>query len=250
MQLETNDCLPQNICGICVKKVIELYSFKEQSRSSEVILKDILHKEYLENLSSISTNEINVVKNEVITVDESDCKEIILEVQKTESDILETNDGTHTHIENYLLEANENSYMESDSLETNKNAHIKNDISETNEQTNQVSQSESDISETNKDTDRSLKKSHRIRKKSSSFQIPQKELKTCDICGKRVIHIREHKKLHSGLKMHECNVCFKRFSIKGNLTQHMVIHTKERTRRHKSTRSEKGPHKCEICKKG
>lgn len=240
------------MCAICVKKVVELHSFKEQSSTSEAILKDVLRKEYLENLSPVSTNETNIVKNEATSIDESDCEEIILEVQNMESDIVETNDDssddTHAendifeesdglHIESDILDANENNRMGSDNIETIKNAYM-----------------ESDISEKNEENVTSVQKNYRI---SYSLQIPEEKSKLCEVCGKVVINLHQHMRIHTGLKNYECDICFKRFYIMGQLTQHMIIHAHERplnendnVRMRKITQSEKRPYKCEICPRG
>ena len=46
-----------------------------------------------------------------------------------------------------------------------------------------------------------------------------------------------HKRTHTGEKAYECDVCQKRFSIKGNLTKHKKTHTGEK------------PFECDVCKK-
>ena len=43
--------------------------------------------------------------------------------------------------------------------------------------------------------------------------------------------------VHTGKREHQCEVCEKKFSHKGNLKQHMLTHTKVKA------------HECDICKK-
>lgn len=68
--------MPQNVCAICLKKVIELHNFKETCTRSEIILKDVIRRECLipEPINYLK-NKIIVPKEEVKTIDEDSCEE-------------------------------------------------------------------------------------------------------------------------------------------------------------------------------
>lgn len=278
--MDKNDSLPQNLCTTCVKKVIDLHGFKEQCRTSEAILKDVVRKESLDCLENISTT----IKNEVITLDESDCEEIVLEVEKNfESDIQETNEYTNLEsqvletsdeilIETESIETNEkNTFMETDSLETSEDTHSDSGCLETNDNTH----CESDISVTNESPERSLEKKPRVRKKGACVQGQQTRTKyTCGLCKKpffggpscgeyRVKEKRPQEKLSKKLHLTLCEICGK-FIIQ--FEQHMQMHNglnlfeckvcfkqfgkKHDVKKHMITHSKERPYKCEICERG
>ena len=63
----------------------------------------------------------------------------------------------------------------------------------------------------------------------------------CEVCGKRFSHcggLSQHKRVHTKLKPYECDICGKAFSQRYNVICHRRIHTGE------------CPHVCEICGKG
>lgn len=95
--------------------MIDLHGFKQQCRTSEAVLKDVLRKELLEHLSTI-------VKNEVITADESDSEEIIVKFENLENDKQETNEQTVVTVDesdnDEIIVKVEN--PENDKLETNE----------------------------------------------------------------------------------------------------------------------------------
>ena len=49
----------------------------------------------------------------------------------------------------------------------------------------------------------------------------------CEVCGKSFSlkgNLNRHLLIHKGIKSHDCEFCGKSFALKGNLTRHLLIH--------------------------
>ena len=44
----------------------------------------------------------------------------------------------------------------------------------------------------------------------------------CQICGKEVVNLKDHLKVHDGLKQFKCEYCEKEFKRKHELTAHLL----------------------------
>ena len=53
----------------------------------------------------------------------------------------------------------------------------------------------------------------------------ERKKKECQICGKEVLKLIRHMKVHYELKPFKCENCGKEFKRKQNLTEHQIIHT-------------------------
>jgi uncharacterized Zn-finger protein len=64
---------------------------------------------------------------------------------------------------------------------------------------------------------------------NQAVQLQVKPDSVCDICGhvsKYAKDLKKHKKsVHEKILDHKCTECGKRFSNRGNLNQHLVLHT-------------------------
>ena len=64
------------------------------------------------------------------------------------------------------------------------------------------------------------------------------EKKECQICGKMILDLTLHMKVHSDIKPFKCEICDKEFKRKNELTAHQKYHTGAK------------PFKCKLCSKG
>lgn len=54
--------------------------------------------------------------------------------------------------------------------------------------------------------------------------------KQCNLCGKMVAHLRNHLKIHSGIKSYLCDLCGRTFVLRNYLRAHKKLHHTERDR--------------------
>lgn len=59
------------------------------------------------------------------------------------------------------------------------------------------------------------------------LQFSKDNYQKCDVCHKEVSDLSTHKKVHSEDKLHECNVCLKRFAKNIYLIKHKKIHEED-----------------------
>lgn len=207
--------MPKNICSSCLREVIQLHSFKEKCKQTEILLKSICETSGVFNATLTKTEE----KEEQAESDGENHTENIESTKFDHDDVSNESDSSEQKI----------------SPRTTKKAH------KSKRRRKPIKQYDSDCSSFKcRDCSESYTTRDKLKEHRKKVKHPEVRNHTCEICSKSFTSskLRQHMRAHTKEKPYKCKECSQGFSMSGNLKRHMMTHTGER------------PHVCPVCGKG
>ncbi|XP_018572375.1 zinc finger protein 664-like [Anoplophora glabripennis] len=240
IQVNSDDSLPKQMCRKCLNTIINFYIFKTKVVQNDLLLRQILKTEKLNENSiledkNVSSQSLNVNFQSI----EHPNPKPVSRLEFIKSQTVENQD-----------------YVDSEGSEDDQNLdEFKEQVYVNKEKIHQCDVCGKIIS-----TKSNLNQHYRKHTGERPYG--------CDACGKKFLkaeHLTVHKRTHTGERPHRCMVCPKSFKQNGGLKAHMRVHNGEcpficyicgksfnhssSLRYHKQIHSSETPYTCETCQK-
>ncbi|VEN36620.1 unnamed protein product [Callosobruchus maculatus] len=223
IQVTRNDIFPQQICQICLKKLLEAFLFREDCHRTHQKFEDLFNSQttiYCDNVLDIishDTGNDSLKKNDYIPNHELIPEAIDRNIQSIEECESKTQPKKHNDISDY------DSCVETEHNVTEETEFVESDFKYVCSKCNKTFWTESSW------------KAH------EDTHIKRKLTEAADV--------KRHMSVHTGLKPYSCAICHTSFTQSGSLATHMKKHEEFRGLEGSKKTTEQTPYLCPYCGK-